>query len=170
CTVLRLHLAPFIGTPPRPRVQRMLRDILLIARRPLLAAMRGGDSRTIAIHSHLDRDDPYSKAVNFFTAPLPRPTKTLRHWALARVQIRRDWPFVLVFDKFWCIPEGVFRVKGVCLLVLLSVTAFASSAVNCTYLQDPSEFQYSAQKHWREVSDRTDTVEGVLKRVVAHNA
>ena len=61
-------------------------------------------------------------------------------------------------------------MKGVCLLVLLSVTAFASSAVNCTYLQDPSEFQYSAQKHWREVSDRTDTVEGVLKRVVAHNA
>jgi len=57
CTVLRLHLAPFIGTPP------------------LLAAMRGGDSRTIAIHSHLDRDDPYSKAVNFFTAPLPRSTK-----------------------------------------------------------------------------------------------
>src|SRR5437899_1426467 len=75
CTVLRLHLAPFIGTPPRPRVQRMLRDILLIARPPLLAAMRGGDSRTIAIHSHLDRDDPYSKAVNFFTAPLPRSTK-----------------------------------------------------------------------------------------------
>jgi len=33
-----------IGTPPRPREQRMLRDIFLIARPPLLAVMRGGES------------------------------------------------------------------------------------------------------------------------------
>ena len=32
-----------IGTPPRPREERMLRDILLIARPPLLAVMRGGE-------------------------------------------------------------------------------------------------------------------------------
>src|SRR5882672_12513182 len=31
-----------IGKPPRPRDQRMLRDILLIARPPLLAVMQGG--------------------------------------------------------------------------------------------------------------------------------
>jgi hypothetical protein len=31
------------GKPPRPRCQRMLRDILLIARPPLLAFMQGGE-------------------------------------------------------------------------------------------------------------------------------
>src|SRR5215467_11969059 len=31
------------GKPPRPRVQRRLRDILLIARPPLLAVMQGGE-------------------------------------------------------------------------------------------------------------------------------
>src|SRR5438105_4061239 len=32
-----------IGKPPRPRDQRMLRDILLIARPPLLAVKQGGE-------------------------------------------------------------------------------------------------------------------------------
>src|SRR5947208_12257730 len=32
-----------IEKPPRPRDQRMLRDILLIARPPLLAVMQGGE-------------------------------------------------------------------------------------------------------------------------------
>src|SRR2546429_7873983 len=32
-----------IGKPPRPRDQRMLRDILLIPRPPLLAGMQGGE-------------------------------------------------------------------------------------------------------------------------------
>src|SRR5437762_9523887 len=32
-----------IGKPPRPRDQRRLRDICLIARPPLLAVMQGGD-------------------------------------------------------------------------------------------------------------------------------
>src|SRR5205085_12530755 len=32
-----------IGKPPRPRDQRMLRDILLIARPPLVAVMQGGE-------------------------------------------------------------------------------------------------------------------------------
>src|SRR5215471_14777899 len=31
------------GKPPRPRVQRRLRDILVIARPPLLAVMQGGE-------------------------------------------------------------------------------------------------------------------------------
>ena len=32
-----------IGKPPRPRDQRMLRSILLVARPPLLALMQGGE-------------------------------------------------------------------------------------------------------------------------------
>src|SRR5436190_10788692 len=32
-----------IGKPPRPRAQRRLRDIFLIARPPLLAVMQGGE-------------------------------------------------------------------------------------------------------------------------------
>src|SRR5262245_48842474 len=36
-------LVPSIGTPPRSREKRMLRDNFLIARPPLLAVMRGGD-------------------------------------------------------------------------------------------------------------------------------
>src|SRR5262245_45603432 len=35
-------LVPAIGTPPRPREKRMLRDTFLIARPPLLAVVRGG--------------------------------------------------------------------------------------------------------------------------------
>ncbi|HYR42334.1 MAG TPA: hypothetical protein VER98_04895, partial [Terriglobia bacterium] len=35
-----------IGKPPRPRDQRMLRDIFLIARPPLLAVMQGGEYAT----------------------------------------------------------------------------------------------------------------------------
>src|SRR5215467_161295 len=33
----------WLGKPPRPRFQRMLRGIFLIARPPLLAVMQGGD-------------------------------------------------------------------------------------------------------------------------------
>src|SRR5262245_21403101 len=40
-----------IGKPPRPRGQRTLRDILLIARPPLLAVMQGGEFCGTAIHS-----------------------------------------------------------------------------------------------------------------------
>ena len=39
-------LAP-VGKPPRPRCQGRLRDILLIARPPLLAVMQGGEFRFI---------------------------------------------------------------------------------------------------------------------------
>src|SRR5215470_16267287 len=44
-----------IGKPPRPRGQRMLRDIFLIARPPLLAVMQGGEFCTPAIHSQVLR-------------------------------------------------------------------------------------------------------------------
>src|SRR5262245_7110877 len=43
------------GKPPRPRDQRRLRGILLIARPPLLAVMQGGEYARFQIHSHLDR-------------------------------------------------------------------------------------------------------------------
>src|SRR2546422_7953672 len=42
-----------IGKPPRPRDQRMLREIFLIARPPLLAVMQGRGIRSILIGSHL---------------------------------------------------------------------------------------------------------------------
>ena len=61
-------------------------------------------------------------------------------------------------------------MKAACLLLLLSVTALASSAVDCTYLQNPSHFQYSAHDHWREVSDRTDGVRRTLQPVVNRSA
>src|SRR5215471_10114643 len=38
-----------IGKPPRPRGQRRLRDILLIARPPLLAVMQGGEFCRISL-------------------------------------------------------------------------------------------------------------------------
>src|SRR5262249_31055168 len=41
-----------IGKPPRPRNQRRLRGILLIARPPLLAVMQGGEYARFQIHSH----------------------------------------------------------------------------------------------------------------------
>src|SRR5437867_9343142 len=66
------------GTPPRLRLLRWLREILLMTQPPLLAVMRGGDSRTIAIHSHLI--DCSQQAVDFFTAV---PQKTLWHSASA---------------------------------------------------------------------------------------
>jgi hypothetical protein len=54
-------------------------------------------------------------------------------------------------------------VKAVFVFVLITLTAFGPDAVNCTYLQNPSEFQYSAQKHWRDISERTDTVGNTLQ-------
>ena len=45
-----------IGKPPRPRDQRRLRDIFLIARPPLLAVMQGGEcARFQFIYSSYDR-------------------------------------------------------------------------------------------------------------------
>src|SRR5437773_9586839 len=45
-----------IGKPPRPRNQRMLRGILLIARPPLLAVMQGGEyARFQFFHTFYDR-------------------------------------------------------------------------------------------------------------------
>src|SRR5438876_73572 len=39
-----VFLLASIGKPPRPRDQRRLRDIFLIARPPLLAVMQGGEN------------------------------------------------------------------------------------------------------------------------------
>jgi len=45
-----------IGKPPRPRDQRMLRGIFMIARPPLLAVMQGGEyTRFQLVHTFLDR-------------------------------------------------------------------------------------------------------------------
>ena len=46
-----VFLCDSIGKPPRPRAQRMLRDIFLIARPPLLAVMQGGDYASFPIYS-----------------------------------------------------------------------------------------------------------------------
>jgi hypothetical protein len=48
-----VFLLDSIGKPPRPRDQRMLRDIFLVARPPLLAVMQGGELRLIPIFSQL---------------------------------------------------------------------------------------------------------------------
>src|SRR5438132_9615358 len=42
-----------IGKPPRPRDQRTLREIFLVARPPLLALMQGGEYARFHIRSHL---------------------------------------------------------------------------------------------------------------------
>src|SRR5881397_3627326 len=45
-----------IGKPPRPRDQRKLRDILLLARPPLLAVMQGGEyARFLFVHTFYER-------------------------------------------------------------------------------------------------------------------
>src|SRR6266702_8037742 len=55
-----------IGKPPRPRDQRRLGDILLIARPPLLAVMQGGEyARFQLVHIFYDRR--YSTFFHFRT-------------------------------------------------------------------------------------------------------
>src|SRR5262245_9720272 len=49
-----VFLVPSIGTPPRPREKRMLRNIFVIARPPLLAVMRGGEFAILKIVPSLD--------------------------------------------------------------------------------------------------------------------
>jgi hypothetical protein len=62
--------------------------------------------------------------------------------------------------------QGAAPVKGVYLILLLAMTALGSGAVDCSYLANPSEFEYSAKTHWRDVSQRTDTLERTLKPMV----
>src|SRR5262249_839505 len=64
-------------------------------------------------------------------------------------------------DRVPSIPRSS-GVKSVYLLLLLAATALASSSVNCSYLENPSQFEYSPTKHWRIVSERTDEVGGHL--------
>src|SRR6266699_3061405 len=71
-----------IGKPPRPRDQRMLRKIFLIARPPLLAVMQGGEYCLIPIHSHLHRP-PY-KGGGFVFPPAFQDAKRKRDSAQPR--------------------------------------------------------------------------------------
>src|SRR5512138_1210935 len=50
-----VFLVRSIGTPPCPRIKRMLRSIFLIARPPLLAVMRGGEFALLKMAPNLDR-------------------------------------------------------------------------------------------------------------------
>src|SRR5260370_34638585 len=45
-----------------------------------------------------------------------------------------------------------------------------SSSANCTYLQNPSQFQYSPERHWREVSDNVESVGRGLQALFKANA
>src|SRR5947209_19437289 len=57
------------GKPPRPRDQRRLRGILLIARPPLLAVMQGGEhARFQFVHTCIDRR--YSYGIDLQRLPL----------------------------------------------------------------------------------------------------
>jgi len=49
----------------------------------------------------------------------------------------------------------------------LVIAALETGSINCTYLDNPSEFQYSELKHWRDVSQRTGNVAITLKPRVA---
>jgi Protein of unknown function (DUF1549)/Protein of unknown function (DUF1553) len=61
-------------------------------------------------------------------------------------------------------------VKGLCLVLLVALTAFGSSAVDCTYLKNPSEFRYSPRDHWREISARTDGIQRTLQPISTRSA
>ena len=57
-------------------------------------------------------------------------------------------------------------MKGVWLIALGVLTALGSDSVNCTYLDNPSEFQFSEQKNWRDISERTGNVAVATKPFV----
>jgi uncharacterized protein YqhQ len=63
-----VFLIVLIGKPPRPRCNRMLRAVFLIARLPLLAVMQGGDYRLISIHSHVHKN-PNQKLLDIGFCP-----------------------------------------------------------------------------------------------------
>jgi len=58
-------------------------------------------------------------------------------------------------------------VKSVSLILLAALTALGPGAVNCSYLEAPEEFAYSARKHWRDVSDRTENLGRSLQPMVS---
>src|SRR5262245_2910061 len=59
-----VFLVPSIGTPPRPREKRMLRNIFLIARPPLLAVMQGGEFAILKNSPYPTLDSSASKEGN----------------------------------------------------------------------------------------------------------
>jgi hypothetical protein len=83
-----------IGKPPRPRYQRRLRGILLIARPPLLAVMQGGELRSIHHRARftIALDSP-SRSIHHrarFTIALDSPSRSIHH--RARFAIALDSP------------------------------------------------------------------------------
>src|SRR5688572_9205491 len=75
--------------------------------------------------------------------------------------------------------KRVFRRAPFIIVVLgLSAAVFfggaqiepAVSSTDCTFLNDPSEFQYSRERHWRDVTDRTNTVGRGLQPMVSRSA
>lgn len=75
--------------------------------------------------------------------------------------------------------KHTFRRASFAILVLgLSSAVFfggaqiqpAVTAADCTFLSDPLQFQYSRERHWRDISDRTDTVGGGLRPIVSRYA
>ena len=58
-------------------------------------------------------------------------------------------------------------MKSAYLILMLAVSVLGSSAVNCSYLENPAEFEYSPLKHWRVVSERADTLGRTLLPVTS---
>jgi hypothetical protein len=58
-------------------------------------------------------------------------------------------------------------VKGVFLILLLAATLLGSGSVNCSYLENPAEFEYSSLNHWNEISRHTDRLGLTLQRAVS---
>jgi hypothetical protein len=60
-------------------------------------------------------------------------------------------------------------VKGLSVILIFAITALGFGAIDCTFLISPSDFQYSPQKHWRDVTQRTDDVWRNLQSPAATN-
>ena len=58
-------------------------------------------------------------------------------------------------------------MKGVFLILLLAATLLGSGSVNCSYLENPAEFEYSSLNHWNEISRHTDRLGLTLQRAVS---
>jgi Protein of unknown function (DUF1553)/Protein of unknown function (DUF1549) len=61
-------------------------------------------------------------------------------------------------------------LRSVFLIFVLAMSVLGSSSVNCTYLADPAEFEYHPNKHWRDVSERTDNLGRTLNPTAARMA
>lgn len=64
----------------------------------------------------------------------------------------------------------VVFVLGLSSAVFLGAQQAGVTAGDCTYLNDPSEFLYSAQQHWSEITERTDKVGRAVRPLVSRYA